>query len=77
MKKGLDFKSKMVVDSYDDVNLWSAPFALLMLEHIPIKQSGTIVDLGFGTGFPLIELCQRFGSEVKWVGVDVWKEAEN
>jgi len=32
---------------------------------------------GFGTGFPLIELSQRFGDKSKIYGIDIWKEGIN
>lgn len=75
MKKILDWKSREVVNVFDEVNLWSAPFGRLLLENMPMKRGATIVDLGFGTGFPLIELSQRFGEESKIYGVDIWEEA--
>lgn len=77
MKEILDWQSKQVVDIFDEVNLWSAPFGKLMLENIPMQKGMTIVDLGFGTGFPLIELSQRFGEESKIYGIDIWAEAIN
>ena len=75
MKDILDWKSKRVVNIFDEVNLWSAPFAKLMMENIPMKKGMTIVDIGFGTGFPLIELSQRFGQSSKIYGIDIWQEA--
>lgn len=35
----------------------------------------TVLDIGFGTGFPLIELGQRFGKASRVYGVDIWEEA--
>ena len=61
MKPLLDWQNPEIVDIYDEVNLWSAPFGLLLLEQLPMQPGLTIVDVGFGTGFPLIELAQRFG----------------
>ena len=75
MKKLLDWKHKDIVNIYDEVNLWSAPFGRLLLEHIPMKQEATVVDIGFGTGFPLIELSQRFGEHSTIYGIDLWEEA--
>ena len=73
MKKILDFQKKEVVSIFDEVNLWTAKFGRLMLENIPMKKGMTIVDVGFGTGFPLIELGQRFGNASKIYGVDIWQ----
>jgi len=74
MKKILDWEAKEVVDIFDEVTLWSAPFGKLLLENIPMKVGATIVDIGFGTGFPLVELGQRFGNSSKVYGIDIWKE---
>ncbi len=74
MKKLLDWQSKTVVSVLDEISLWSAPFGRLLLEEMPMQKGATVVDLGFGTGFPLIELSQRFGTESKIYGVDVWEE---
>ncbi len=77
MKKLLDWKRKEIVDIFDEATLWSAPFGRLLLENIPMKSGATIVDIGFGTGFPLIELSQRFGETSKIYGIDIWEEAIN
>lgn len=75
IKKILDWQSKDVVNIFDEVNLWSAPFGKLLLENIPMRPGMTVVDIGFGTGFPLVELAQRFGEKSKIIGIDIWKEA--
>ena len=75
MKKNLNWQSKEIVNIFDEVSLWSAPFGRLLLENIPMQQELTIVDIGFGAGFPLIELSQRFGDSAKIYGIDIWKEA--
>ncbi|MEE9430720.1 MAG: class I SAM-dependent methyltransferase [Melioribacteraceae bacterium] len=77
MKKLLDYKCKEVVNIFDEVTLWSAPFGRLLLENIPMKSEAKIVDIGFGTGFPLIELSQRFGEKSKIYGIDIWEEGIN
>lgn len=73
MKRLLDWQSEEVVSIYDEVNLWSAPFGRMLLENIPMKRGIRILDIGFGTGFPLIELSQRFGLSSKVYGIDIWE----
>ena len=75
MKPLLDWKSKKVVGHYNDVSLWSAPFGKLLLENLPMHKGMTSLDIGFGTGFPLIELSQRLDNTAKVYGVDIWEEA--
>ncbi|NNF02588.1 MAG: class I SAM-dependent methyltransferase [Bacteroidia bacterium] len=74
MQRKLDWNNEDIVNVFDEVTLWSAPFGKLLLENIPMQPNSTVVDLGFGTGFPLIELSQRFGSKSKIYGVDIWSE---
>jgi len=73
MKEKLNFQDPEIVNIYDEVNLWTAPFGRLLLENMPMKKGITIVDVGFGTGFPLVELSQRFGETSKIYGIDIWK----
>lgn len=75
IKAPLDWQTSEIVEIYDEVPLWSAPFGKILLENIPMQANWTIVDLGFGTGFPLIELAQRFGPNSTIIGVDIWDAA--
>ncbi len=75
MKNLLDWKSKLIVGMFDDVSLWAAPFGRLMLENIPMQPKSKVLDIGFGTGFPLIELSQRFDKQSIIYGLDIWEEA--
>lgn len=63
------------VSTFDELPLWSAPFGLLMLKHVELKQDVTVLDIGSGAGFPLIELAQRLGNSSKCYGIDPWKNA--
>jgi arsenite methyltransferase len=62
---------------YDELPLWSAPFGLKLLEEVRLKKNIKVLDIGFGTGFPLIELAQRFGESSVIYGIDPWKEASD
>lgn len=77
MKKNLNWEKREVANIFDEVTLWSAPFGRLLLENMPMFPKATIVDIGFGTGFPLIELSQRFGDKSSIYGIDIWKEGIN
>lgn len=71
----MDFNSAEVVDLYDELPLWSAPFGLLLLARIPMRRGLTILDVGAGTGFLTVELAQRCGPDAKVIAVDPWKAA--
>ncbi|MFH0894137.1 MAG: class I SAM-dependent methyltransferase [Bacteroidota bacterium] len=62
-------------DYYDEIPLWSASFGLSLLKNVKYKQNMQILDIGCGTGFPLIELASAAGSKSKVFGIDPWEEA--
>ncbi|MBN1789276.1 MAG: methyltransferase domain-containing protein [Bacteroidales bacterium] len=77
MKKYLNgsFDLTTMVDFYDEWPIWSAPFGLKLLDKIEYKRGITALDIGFGSGFPLIELAQRLGESTTVYGIDPWKDA--
>jgi len=77
MKKYLlnNFDLNRLVDVFDELPLWSAPFGLKLLDYIDYKRNITALDIGFGTGFPLTELAMRLGDSAIVYGIDPWKEA--
>jgi arsenite methyltransferase len=56
----------------DELPLWSAPFGLALLEAVPLDPEATVLDVGCGTGFPLLELAHRLGPRARLFGVDPW-----
>jgi arsenite methyltransferase len=67
-----DFNSPQVIAAYDEVALWSAMFGLLLLEEVPLANVTNALDVGCGTGFPLIELAERLGNRARVHGIDPW-----
>ena len=45
------------VSVYDELPLWSAPFGMTLLETIKLKENAKVLDVGCGTGFPLLEIA--------------------
>ena len=64
-----------LASSLDELPLWSAPFGLLLLETVRLRKDCVALDIGCGTGFPLIELAQRLGPTCKVYGIDPWETA--
>ncbi len=62
-----------IASAYDEVPFWSFAFGKLILENIKLKRGMTALDIGFGTGFPLLELSQRLGRSSTVYGIDMWK----
>jgi ubiquinone/menaquinone biosynthesis C-methylase UbiE len=77
MKKYLSDRYDLdkLVDVLDEVELWSAPFGLKLLDYIDYKPNISAIDIGFGTGFPLTELGMRLGESSIVYGIDPWKKA--
>ena len=71
----LDSRTPEFGDFYDELPLWSAPFGLMLLEHVGMRPGMTILDIGAGTGFLSIELAQRCGSDAMVIAVDPWEAA--
>jgi ubiquinone/menaquinone biosynthesis C-methylase UbiE len=70
-----DFSDARLVSNLDEFSLWSAPFGLKLLECVKMKKGMNVLDIGFGTGFPLLELSQRLGQSSNVFGIDPWDAA--
>jgi len=67
--------SPETVTAYDELSLWSAMFGLMLLKHIELRRNIRALDVGCGTGFPLLELAQRLGTTSMVYGIDPWEAA--
>jgi arsenite methyltransferase len=72
-KPEYDLTDAILVSVIDDLSLWSAPFGLKLLDAIHYKKGIYALDIGFGTGFPLLELAMRLGNTSSIYGLDPWK----
>ena len=70
-----DWNDPELVSVTDELSLWSAPFGLMLLDRVPLKPGINALDVGFGTGFPLLELAQRLGESSTVYGIDPWTTA--
>jgi len=70
-----DLADPATVALYDDLPLWSAPFGQVLLEAVELRPRLTVLDVGCGTGFPLLELAERLGPGAHLHGVDPWLPA--
>jgi arsenite methyltransferase len=70
-----DLTDPAVVALYDELPLWSAPFGLALLEAVELRPGMTVLDVGCGAGFPLLELAERLGPGARLHGVDPWAPA--
>lgn len=70
-----DFNNPELVSVIDEVPIWSAPFGMKLLDIIRYRKNITALDIGFGLGFPLLEIAMRLGNSCKVYGIDPWKQA--
>lgn len=70
-----NFDPAILPDVFDELPLWSATFGLRLLESIHYLPGISALDIGFGTGFPLLELAMRLGPSCTVYGIDPWEEA--
>lgn len=70
-----NFDALKLVEVFDELPLWSAPFGLKLLDQVNYKKNSSALDIGCGAGFPLTELAMRLGPESKVFGIDPWNEA--
>ncbi len=61
------------VAAMEELPLWSAPFGLALLETAKLLPGMKVLDLGCGTGFPLLELAARLGPRGQVTGLDPWQ----
>ena len=68
-----NLEDPVLVSIVDDLPLWSAPFGIRLLDTVKYKKHVTALDIGFGFGFPLVELAMRLGATSKVYGIDPGK----
>ncbi len=68
-----DLNNPCVASALDEVPLWSAPFGMMLMERVRMKPKMTVLDVGCGTGFPILELAQRLGDSCRLFGIDRWQ----
>jgi ubiquinone/menaquinone biosynthesis C-methylase UbiE len=70
-----DVDNETFVSCFDELPLWSAPFGIRLLEMVEYRQNIAALDIGFGTGFPMLELAMRLGTSSVVYGIDPWQGA--
>jgi len=75
LNQQFDFSDSSLVSSLDELPIWSSYFGSLILDRIKFSHNANILDVGCGTGYPLLEIAQRFGSSSTAYGIDPWSEA--
>lgn len=70
-----DWNDPEIVSLHDELPLWSAPFGMMLLDRVKLSPNMTVLDIGFGTGFPLIDLAGCLGNSSTVYGIDLWSAA--
>jgi len=66
-------ENQEMVDLLDELSYWSAPFGMSLLDAVNFRGVANVLDIGFGLGFPLLELAMRFGNTSQVFGIDPWQ----
>ena len=64
-----------LAEMYDETSFWSARFGALLFDHLEIRRGIRGLDVGCGTGFPLIELAHLHGPSSHFTGIDISADA--
>jgi arsenite methyltransferase len=75
LRRSNDYHNVEVASALDELSFWSSRFGQLLFKHLELRGQLEILDLGFGTGFPLFELAHVFGPTCHVTGLDIWQEA--
>ena len=75
LKNLFDADNPAFVAAVDELALWSAPFGMTLLDTVKLKPGIKALDIGCGTGFPLLELANRLDDKSKVYGIDPWEKA--
>ncbi len=57
LRQTYDWTDPDLVSIYDELALWSAMFGSVLLRHVELRPRMKVLDVGCGTGFPLLELA--------------------
>ena len=77
LEKKFGLNNPELVQVMDEVPLWSAPFGLKLLDYVHYRTDISVLDVGCGMGFPMVELALRLGDTCQVYGVDPWEVATN
>ncbi len=75
LENKIKFNNPDTISACDELPLWSAPFGLMLLETLELKREIQALDIGCGTGFPVLEICQRLGDSSVLYGIDSCPES--
>lgn len=71
----VEISEPRVIELFDELPLWSAPFTQVLLDRVPLLRNSTVLDVGAGTGLLTLELAQRCGPSTQVIAVDPWTAA--
>jgi protein-L-isoaspartate O-methyltransferase len=53
-----DYGNSDIVNTYDELPLWAAPFGMKLLDKIEYMKNMKVLDIGCGVGFPSLEILK-------------------
>lgn len=67
-----DPTSDSLANNFDECALWAAPFGVKLLDVLELGKNLRLLDIGTGTGFPLLEAAMMLGESAEAHGLDPW-----
>jgi len=68
-----DLEDEDLASAVDEAPCWSFAFGQMILDRVALRRGITALDIGYGTGYPLLELSQRLGRSSTVYGIDLWR----
>ena len=56
---------------YDELPFWSAPFGMMLLDTVRYRKGMKVLDIGCGSGFPMLELAGRLDESSRVYAIDI------
>jgi arsenite methyltransferase len=75
LNPSFDIDDPAVASALDELHIWSAPFGMTLLDTVEYRPHLNVLDIGSGTGFPLLVLAARLGATCNVYGIDPWEAA--
>lgn len=66
----MDFERVSSIYDEEIVPIWGKPFSQLLVQKLPLTLSGTVLEIGCGTGYLAIELAQRLAESARLIALE-------
>lgn len=75
LEQVIDFDNPDLPSAFDEASLWGSRFGVLLMDNLDLIDGISVLHIGCGTGFPMLELAHMHGRACRFTGVDIWGNA--